>query len=277
MTWAVVDGCFVVADILSLAAIQPEGAVAAEAVRTEVKAAARESVRSIGRELVETGSESAGKSLAGRGCRRRVGGGCDGREMSPASSPAGGLSGPPGGLYQVLQRLPEALPRMSLAQVAAMARPLCAKAGMRLSTWRPIQLLREGVAVPFRIPPERGLKYLAAQMAAGVRRRCRLSQDGRAPGLATAPGVVTPVACEECITRRPRTVRERQTYWIQTHCGSARSLRGSVAMNTRPEPIRAGPTEAATVGPAWPLRLLLALVFLGIASARPGGQALLAR
>ena len=42
MTWAVVDGCFVIADVLSLAAIQPEGAVAAEAVRSEVKAAARE-------------------------------------------------------------------------------------------------------------------------------------------------------------------------------------------------------------------------------------------
>ena len=64
-----------------------------------------------------------------------------------------------------MQRLPEALPKMSLAQVASVGRPLCAKAGMRLSTWRPIQLLREGVAVPFRIPPERGLKYLAAQMA----------------------------------------------------------------------------------------------------------------
>ena len=55
MTWALVDGCFVVADVLSLAAIQPEGAVAAEAIRTEVKAAVREGARSAGRELVETG------------------------------------------------------------------------------------------------------------------------------------------------------------------------------------------------------------------------------
>ncbi len=43
MTWALVDGCFVIADVLSLAAIQPEGALATEAVRTEVKAAVRES------------------------------------------------------------------------------------------------------------------------------------------------------------------------------------------------------------------------------------------
>ena len=41
MTWALVDGCFVVADVLSLAAIQPEGAIAAESVRAEVKAAVR--------------------------------------------------------------------------------------------------------------------------------------------------------------------------------------------------------------------------------------------
>ena len=54
---------------------------------------------------------------------------------------------------------------MSLTQVTAVAKPLCTKAGMRLSAWKPIQLIREGVAVPFRIPPERGLKYLAAQMA----------------------------------------------------------------------------------------------------------------
>jgi hypothetical protein len=53
---------------------------------------------------------------------------------------------------------------MSLGQVVDLARPLCAKAGMRLSGWRPFQLLREGAAVPFRIPPERGLKYLGAQM-----------------------------------------------------------------------------------------------------------------
>jgi hypothetical protein len=170
MTWALVDGCFVVADILSLAAIQPEGAVAAEAVRTEVKAAAREGVRSIGREVIETGGESTGKHLASTRAERQAASGAS----SAASEAAGGVSRQvsrwwavrsAGGLYQVLQRLPEAVPRMSLAQVAEVAKPLCTKAGMRLSTWKPIQLLREGVAVPFRIPPERGLKYLAAQMA----------------------------------------------------------------------------------------------------------------
>jgi hypothetical protein len=34
---------------------------------------------------------------------------------------------------------------------------------MRLTTWRPLRLFRDGTEVLFRIPPERGLKYLAAQ------------------------------------------------------------------------------------------------------------------
>ena len=64
MTWALVDGCFVVADVLSLAAVQPEGAIAAESVRGEVKAAVREGAKSAGRELAASGGESAGKALA---------------------------------------------------------------------------------------------------------------------------------------------------------------------------------------------------------------------
>jgi hypothetical protein len=72
-------------------------------------------------------------------------------------------------MYQVLRRLPEALPQLSLAQITQLARPLCAKAGIRLTTWRPVRLLRDGAEVIFRIPPQRGLKYLAAQaVQAGV-------------------------------------------------------------------------------------------------------------
>ena len=161
MTWALVDGCFVVLDVLSLTAMQPEGAVAAEAVRTEVKAAAREGARSLGRELTEAGSESVGKSLARSGAA--------GSAAATAADATRRLSRwwavrSAGGMYQVMRRLPEALPRMSLTQVVSMAQPLCAKAGLRLSRWRPFELLRQGVTVPFRIPPERGLKYVAAQM-----------------------------------------------------------------------------------------------------------------
>jgi hypothetical protein len=53
---------------------------------------------------------------------------------------------------------------MSLTQIVEMAEPLCVKAGIKLSSWKPIELLRAGVSIPLRIPPERGLKYLAAQL-----------------------------------------------------------------------------------------------------------------
>ena len=58
MTWALIDGCFVVVDALSLAAVQPEGVAAAEAARAEVRAATREAAKAIGRELVEEGTET---------------------------------------------------------------------------------------------------------------------------------------------------------------------------------------------------------------------------
>jgi hypothetical protein len=162
MTWAVVDGCFVIADVLSLAAVQPEGTAALESVRSEVKAAVREGARSVTRDLVERAGESSGRtfagSIAGRGVANegaRAAGRWGARWWTVRSA---------GGIYQVLERLPEALPKLSLDQLGAMARPLASRAGLRLSSWKPIQLLREGVSVTFRIPPQRGLKYVAAQM-----------------------------------------------------------------------------------------------------------------
>jgi hypothetical protein len=170
MTWALVDGCFVVADVLSLAVVQPEGAIAAETVRTEVKAAAREGARSAGRDLVETAAESTGKAVA----RHET---ASGLERAGAAGHAS-LSGKwtrwwtvrsSGGFYQVMRQIPEALPRLSLAQLTEMAGPLAAKAGMRLSAWKPIRLLKDGTEMMLSIPPERGLKYLSAQaMQAGV-------------------------------------------------------------------------------------------------------------
>jgi hypothetical protein len=170
MTWALVDGCFVVADALSLAAIQPEGAIAAESIRTEVKAAVREGSRSAGRQLVEAGAESVGKTLPGHQAARAV-------DRSSAVA-AMGLSPrwarwwtvrSAGGLYQIMRQVPEALPRLSLAQMTEMAGPLSAKAGMRLSSWKPFRLLKDGTEVLISIPPQRGLKYLSAQaLQAGV-------------------------------------------------------------------------------------------------------------
>jgi hypothetical protein len=170
MTWAVVDGCFVVADALSLAAVAPEGAVAAESIRSEVKAAVRQVTRSAGRELADTGAESAGKALARHeaetGLARFSG---EGSARLSQRQERWWAVREAGGLYQVLRQIPEAQPRLSLAQLAQMAGPLAAKAGMRLSAWRPIRLLRNGTEVVLSIPPQRGLKYLAAQAAqAGV-------------------------------------------------------------------------------------------------------------
>ncbi len=158
MTWAMIDGCFVVADVLSLAAVQPEGVVASEVIRSEVRGAVRQGVRTAGRELVEAGGEATAEALA----RQGAGNVSDrlARWWTVRSA---------GGIYQVMRRLPEALPQLSLAQITQMVGPLCTKAGIRLTTWQPVRFLRDGVEVVLRIPPQRGLKYLSAQaLQAGV-------------------------------------------------------------------------------------------------------------
>jgi hypothetical protein len=170
LTWAMVDGCFVVTDVLSLAAIQPEGVVAAESIRTEVKAAVREGAKTAGRELAESGAESAAKAIT----RREAASALEHTGAAGSASQTRRLARwwtvrSAGGLYQVMRKFPEALPRLSLAQMAEMGGPLAAKAGMRLSTWKPIRLLKDGAEVVLKIPPQRGLKYLSAQaVQAGV-------------------------------------------------------------------------------------------------------------
>jgi hypothetical protein len=162
LTWAVIDGCFVVADALSLAAVQPEGVVAAEASRAEIKGAARLAAKTLGRELVEDGTESAARGLVRRGV-------AEGAEASAERAARWWTVRLAGGTYRVLRRFPEALPRLSVAELAEVGRPLCTRAGLRLSTWGPVRLLKDGKEFLLRIPPERGLKYLAAQGAqAGV-------------------------------------------------------------------------------------------------------------
>ena len=170
ITWALVDGCFVVTDVLSLAAIQPEGVIAAESVRGQVKTALRQGIKTVGRELTTSSGESAAKSLA----RHQIGSGLEHLATEGTSTVSRRLSRwwavrSAGGMYEVLRRVPEALPKLSVAQLTQVAGPLCAKAGMRLSTWRPFRLLRDGAEVVLRIPPQRGLKYLSAQaVQAGV-------------------------------------------------------------------------------------------------------------
>jgi hypothetical protein len=170
VTWALIDGCFVVTDVLSLAAMQPEGALASEAVRAEVKGATRAGVKSAGRALTAPAAASAGKAAA----RTEAGYGLEQAAVAGAATASQRLARwwtvrAAGGVYQVLRRTPEALPQLSIARISVISRPLCAKAGMRLSTWRPVRLLREGALAVVRIPPQKGLKYVAAQaVQAGV-------------------------------------------------------------------------------------------------------------
>ena len=159
LTWALVDGCFVVADALSLAAVQPEGVVAAEAARAEVKAASREAVKALGRELAEEGVEVGAKAAGRRGA-----------EAAAERLARWWTVRLAGGTYQVLRRLPEAVGRLGVVELSDLARPLCARAGLRLSSWAPIRFLAAtGPEIVRRIPPSRGIKYLAAQaVQAGV-------------------------------------------------------------------------------------------------------------
>jgi hypothetical protein len=169
-TWALVDGCFVITDVLSLVALQPEGAVASELVRSEVKAVAREGAKSLSKDLVAESGESAAKALV----RQETGAALAESAKQAGSTVSKRLTRlwsvrSAGGLYQVLKRFPEALPRLSLTQLTEMAGPIASKAGIRLSRWRAVRLLKDGAEVVLRIPPERGIKYVAAQaVQAGV-------------------------------------------------------------------------------------------------------------
>lgn len=158
LTWALIDGCFVVADVLSLAAVQPEGAAAVEVARTQIKTATRESVKALGREAVEEATEAAAKGVAREGA-----------QAAAARASRWWTVRLAGGTFKVLRQLPEALPRMSLAQLTDMGRVLCAKAGMRLTTWQPLRFLKDGREVVMRIPPGVWTKYVALQgVSAGV-------------------------------------------------------------------------------------------------------------
>ena len=148
-SWAFLDGCFVVADVLSLAAAQPEGAAAAEAARTEVKSAVKGATKAIGAEAAEEATETVvrrGSEIASRGLSRWW--------VVKAS----------GGAYQVLKRVPEALEKLSVEQIADLGRALCLKAGIHLSTWSPMRFLRNGVEIIKQVPREKGLKYVGLQL-----------------------------------------------------------------------------------------------------------------
>ncbi|QDV33653.1 hypothetical protein [Tautonia plasticadhaerens] len=159
--WAVIDAGFVIADALSLAALQPQAALASEAARSELKAAARGAIRGIGREASEETAALAGRSAA----RQAAGGATD----AATRAARWWVVRSAGGLFETLRHYPEALARIGLREATDMARPYAAQAGLRLSRWGPMRFLQDGALVVRRIPPEKGLKYLAVEATqAGV-------------------------------------------------------------------------------------------------------------
>jgi hypothetical protein len=146
-TWALVDGAFVTADVLSLLAVQPEGVAAAELTRSQIKsvgrAAAREGVENITEVATKAGIQAADATVRHAS-----------RWWAVRSV---------GGLGKVLKEMPQALNRLELGQIEEMLRPLAMRAGVALSRFEPIRFLKNGREVIMRIPPEKGLKYLAIE------------------------------------------------------------------------------------------------------------------
>ena len=167
MAWAAIDAGFVVADVLSLAAVQPEGVVAAEAARGEVRSAVKRAVGSTGREAIEAATADATRALARRGAFEGV----QDAATNSARLARWWVVRAAGGTYRVLRRLPEAIPRLTTSEIADLGRALSSKAGLTLTTWGPLRFLKDGEEVFRRIPPSKGLKYLgvqATQAAVGV-------------------------------------------------------------------------------------------------------------
>ncbi len=156
--WAALDAAFVIADALSLASVQPEGAVAAEAARTELKTATRETLKTMSRE--------AGEAAAEAGTRSLIKGGIEGASPEVVRWWVVRVAG---GSFELLRRMPAVLPRLTLPELTELARPLCGRAGITLTRWKPLRFLRAGTEVVFPIPPRKGMKYMAEQAVhAGV-------------------------------------------------------------------------------------------------------------
>lgn len=159
MAWALLDGCFVIADVLSLSALQPEGAAAVEIARSEVKAVVREGAKSSAGNAVEEAAQVTAKSLLR-----------EGSQSSAEKASRWWAVRSAGGVARLLARTPEAISQMTLPRITAMARTFCARAGLHLSEFGPRRfLLQTGAERLLSIPPNKGLKYLGAQMLqAGV-------------------------------------------------------------------------------------------------------------
>ncbi len=158
--WALVDGAFIIADLISIATFQPEGVAASELARSEAKALTKNAAKRFGKEATEETVESVarktGIGVAENGTERAS------RWASVQAS---------GGLFQLLRQTPEALRQLDLKTMTRMARPVFEKAGLKMSSWVPMRFVQGGRAVIKRFPPERWTKYLvfeATQAGVGV-------------------------------------------------------------------------------------------------------------
>jgi len=155
MFWAVFDVGFVIADVLSLAALQPEGVAASEAARSQLKAATRGSARALGRRVGREADEAA-RALAAQAGRETA-------EVASERAARWWAVRSAGGLYRTLKQYPEALGRLSFRKASELAAPLCRKSGLKLSTWEPLRFVQDGAVVLKRLPTHRGFKYLALE------------------------------------------------------------------------------------------------------------------
>ncbi len=133
MVWALLDAGFIAWDVATLAAAQPEATLAGEVARSELRSTTRQAAGAAGRNLLER--------VAGRSLRLSTQASLASAELArPAAAPLNRLAG-----------------------------PLCRKAGLQLSTWEPVQLVKDGSTWLLRIPPNRWLKYAGVNLAqAGV-------------------------------------------------------------------------------------------------------------
>ncbi len=158
MAFGAIDAAFVVADVLSLATVQPEGAAASEVARAEVKASVREASKTLGAQAVEETMEASAEVAARQTSQtlsRRLA-----RWWTVRAA---------GGTFEVLRKMPQALSRMSVREVVELGKPVCSKAGLRLAEFGPMRFLVGGVEIVKSIPPRKGIKYVSLQFAqAGV-------------------------------------------------------------------------------------------------------------
>jgi hypothetical protein len=147
LAWAGLDAGLVAFDALSLLALQPEGAVAAETARAGAKSATKVAAKTAAREAVEHAAESVAQRVAGRATEQLV---------ETAASHAG-------------RQAVAAVEQAGSASSTRLAGSLAHRIGVRLSRWEAPAFARTGCSLVMSLPARRANKYVAVNAAqAGV-------------------------------------------------------------------------------------------------------------